>query len=121
MKKRAAAIVLVVSVVALSASCVASVADEPIGDAVEPGIHYGTGPSAAETALRAWRASHPGPCAPACLTAAARGCPWDQVCGDTDFVECAGVTLTCTEAEDAASGDLVGLSCCWERCAGSHP
>lgn len=118
--KQISAVVVLVSVVALSAACVADVADESIGSAEEPGLRYGSGPSAAETALRAWRASHPGPCAAACLAAFGRACPWEEVCDDTDFVECAGVTLTCAEAKDAASGELVGLSYCWERCAGSH-
>jgi hypothetical protein len=98
-------------------ACLADVPDEPIGDAVEPGIHYGNaGDSAGDKALRAWLNSHRGLCAQGCLAAAARSCPWDQVCDDTDFVDCAGVTLTCPEAESAGSGGLAGLSECWEKC-----
>jgi hypothetical protein len=109
------------SVVAIAVSCTADVSDEPVGDAVEPGLSHGIGgTSPAERALKAWLASHQGPCATACLSVAAGSCRWEEACAeDVDLVGCGGWTLTCPEAESAASGasgDYSGLSRCWEGC-----
>lgn len=108
--------------VLLAPACVADVADhEAIGEAPEAGLSRGVGgTSPADRAMRAWTDSHPGPCKDACLAAAGGVCPWREVCDDTDFVECAGVTLTCAEAEDAGEMTFVGLSACWDRCRASH-
>ncbi len=125
--KQICALALLASVAVPSPSCVADVSDEPVGAAVERGLHRGAGgTSPAQQSMTVWLAHHQGPCAQACLTALAQGCPWQQVCADdTDFVECGGLTLTCAEAESAGSsaendGLLVGLSTCWGRCEASH-
>jgi hypothetical protein len=124
MMRKLVAVLVPSALVILSPACVADAGDGPeeeaVGDAAEPGVSYGRPPSSAENALRTWLITHTGRCAPACLAAMARFCPWKEVCDDTDFVDCAGTTLTCAEAEDAGRGWGAGVNDCYASCAGAH-
>jgi hypothetical protein len=120
-------VILAVSAV-LSASCRVDVTDapgEPVGAAVEPGIHRGDGatsPPDPVTTSDWWLEHHQGPCADACYDIATDLCDWQDVCADVapsdDAVTCAGEVLSCAEAQHAANGETWGLEWCWRSCAG---
>ena len=117
MLHRAAPLLLVL------AGCPCS-SSEPVGDALEPGIHYGasaSGPALTPGEMGArWMDAHPGPCGNACYDAWTGTCAWRDTCeadpsASVDCAWTAGHTLTCGEAEAAGSG-LTGLSSCWRDC-----
>jgi hypothetical protein len=111
---------LAVSAPVLAAACVAQVVDAPdeVGTAEEPGLKQAGGPS---SPLTEWLASHHGPCVTACGAALVGTCPTHDRCDDAvyDNIECAGVTLTCPAALNAATGNLYGMQVCVFSC--EHP
>jgi hypothetical protein len=111
-------------VAALSASCLADVADAPDKPTEgELGLNHGAGGiSPEQAALRTWLITHTGPCARACLAVLAGACDWKQTCAVVDWVNCGvpvGTTLTCAEAQSAGRGWGPGLNDCYDSCAGA--
>ena len=120
MVHRAAPLLLVL------AGCSCSTSSEPVGDALEPGVHYGNGaasPPDRVAAVRAWVDSHSGPCRDACCEVLEGVCSYADTCANADsepydVFTCAGHTLTCEDARAATRGDAMGLSECWRSCEG---
>lgn len=113
---------IVLVAAALFAGCLADT--EPTGDAVEPGLSWGTSSPDHATPAEAgpfWRSQHGGPCADACYEVWRGACSWRDGC-DTDpydEVTCAGKALTCRETAEAATS-VAGLSWCFRSCEGLH-
>jgi hypothetical protein len=110
--------VLLAVPIVFAAACVADVSgtEEDVGDVAEPGLRWGN--EHPHNPITDWVAAHPGRCTTACATALAGGCPAHARCEDAvyDNIECAGVTLKCPAALNAASGNLVGMEVCVYSC-----
>jgi hypothetical protein len=119
-----------VPIAVLSVSCIADVSDsEPIDEDEELGIGRLGGPASPSphvssvsldpvSAGHLFLATHHGACAEACFDVWAGVC---NPCAEGDAtVECAGVELDCTAAENAVEGggahDTLGLAYCWRTC-----
>jgi hypothetical protein len=117
------ALAIVLSVPILAAACVCDVADGPKPTEGALGLHHG---APAPDPIAEWISYHRGPRVKACAAAHDGSCNWKATCAVIDWVNCGdeegngegGTTLSCSEAENAARGDVAGIQMCWIDCSG---
>jgi hypothetical protein len=108
-------------------ACLADVSDapdEPVGAAVERGLHHGAYTPGTRTPPGP-APYYGGPCGDTCYDLPSDLCgDWESECADeapsAKVVECAGKTVSCEAARRASAGDTIGIGWCWRECEGYH-
>jgi hypothetical protein len=97
--------------------------DEPVGTAVERGLHRGYPPAHqpdSATATLYWLQENQDSCATVCFDFRTDVCDWKTPCAAGDeIVSCLGETVTCVAAREAAYERApIGLESCRRACLG---